>query len=196
MTARRATTDAVDAKTYDVDAWLAGFTPATVRVRLFKAGHLMGKIDELEQQIKDATPKEDAEQSVADGQLLATLQGRHSALIDEFEASVEWFEFRALSDLHTEAAIAKANRHGHKIDLDHPTPEAMSALRMYQMAETCVSHPGITGEAFIALQRHIGDAPMVALATGWMQSIGLGDPEAPFSQEPSPTPTTPASSES
>lgn len=180
-----------DPKDFNVEAFLGRFTQPTVKVPLYRRADLLPEIDRLDDLIGKASD-EPADQGVADDSAAdrATLTLQRNQIVADLESSAEWFEFTPLSDPVRVRAQATAEKAGHIIDLANVTAEQVLVLRSYQMAETCISHPGITGAAFLALQEKMGDATFIYLLRKWLAVQGVGDPDAPFSPPVSPTPTT------
>jgi hypothetical protein len=180
----------MDPKKFDLDAFLGMFTPPTVTVPLYKRADLLPELDRLDEQIARAEKHDaQADQSVSDGGGAEALIAKRNELLAELEASAEQFEFKALSGPLIEKALQSAKDAGETL-ADPVDADTALTLRFYQMAETCISHPGITPAAFRGLWERMGEATMVYMIGRWLAVQGLGDPDAPFSQPASPTPTT------
>jgi hypothetical protein len=175
------TTD-LDAATFDVDAFARGFTPATFTVTLFRRGDLIPKLAELAEKVRAAEPSE--ETSFGDDAEYVRLVAEHNAMAEELSASGEKFEFLPMDK-------RLAQRAGEKAKADGVNSEDLNALGWYAVAETCISHPGITGKAFLAIQERIGDFAMASFDQAWAQGQQVGGQlTAPFSPSALPTPDT------
>lgn len=170
----------LDAATFDVEAWINGFVPATVTATLFRRGDLIPKLAELAAKVKAAQPSE--ETSFGDDAEYVRLVDEHNAVAAELEASGEKFEFLPMDR-------RMAIRAGEKAAADGVDPKDLDSLGWYAIAESCTSHPWITGQAFIALRERLGDYALSAFNAAWEQGQQVGGQlAAPFLQSASPTP--------
>lgn len=181
-----------DASTFDVAAFIQGFKPAVVQAKLHKRGDLLPRMDALLkeiQAIKDAGGA-DVERSFSDTDPLIAKTAEYNALQDEFTVGgFELFEFRPKT-----ARLDKAARDAFKASRYADLPDKNEReywATLYLMAATCTSHPGITAEAFEALEDTLGETALQPLALAFLRAYsGGGEPDATFLQSPSPTPTT------
>ena len=168
---------------FDVEGWLRGFKPATVKATLFRRGDLIPRIIELQARIGKIAPSE--ETSIGDDEEYVRLVTEHNALAEELQASGEVFEFLPMDQTMVKAAAAKAAADG--ID-QKDDPEGWG---IYLIAETCVSHPWLTGAHLIALRKEIGDVALSNLGAAFNEAQELGaQVDAPFSPLPLLTPGT------
>jgi len=173
-----------DPATFDVEAFIQGLQPATYRAALYKKPALGERITELEKQIAELQGKSKRERSMAEGSDLDSLIAEHNALVDEFSAAVEWFEFRPPTFEDNKAAREA-------VEADGIDESAEMSFVCYQMAQTCISHPGITGAAFDAIRKALGDSAINGLSSAWVKSLSAGGERlVPFSHLPLGTPTT------
>lgn len=174
-----------DAKSFDINGFLANFEQAHFPVRVPTRADLLPKIEELRKQIDDFP--EDEEMAVSDTGSRNKLIREHNKLVEEFEANHLKFVFRPGCITDEITARAKAKDAG----LDFEADGSAEQLLSYRWAETCIEPAGITAEAFNALRQKIGDIALGILAKTWeAASYGGSNIDAPFSPRPLPIPTS------
>jgi hypothetical protein len=179
----RAARTTVDPSTFDVDGWISKFKPPVVRVPLFARADLIPRIVELQAAADQAAPKDGAETSFADGADHVAIVDECNALIEDLEASAEWFEFGPGTKPKMDAAKAAA-------DADGIAEDDVESRAIYEMAATLISPP-IPGAALVALRDVVGDPAFNTLYTGWQEALTLSKSVGPdFLHKRSPTPVT------
>ncbi|WP_029135327.1 hypothetical protein [Nakamurella lactea] len=181
----------VDAKSFDLDAFLGNFTAPNWKVRIPTRGDLLVEIERLRVEIAAIEAAESGDEAVGDGRSKTKLITEHNKLVDQFEAENVEFTFRPTNiDDHI---TARANAQADGLDLS--AEGSAERLLPYQWAVACVEPAGITAQAFIALRERVGDAALGILHAMWLKANnGGGLIEAPFSPKSLPTPTTAARS--
>jgi hypothetical protein len=116
---------------------------------------------------------------------------RFNALYREFEdGGYELFEFRPRNKRIQETTYAEWQEKYQATD-----DEMRTKLILLRMAATCVSHPGITLEAFEAFEDEYGDSALASLFQAFKDAYESGgEPDAPFLPLPLPDPGTGGSS--
>jgi hypothetical protein len=188
-----ATTAQDDAATFDVAAWLEdlqhqGLKPRNVVVRLHFRADLL---PEIQQTLDELSKVEESpnETGVDDDDPAVALLQRYNDLVAEFEAGGSLpFEFRPMNTRIQNSTFAEWQER-------YPDDKERRWLLLMRMAASCVSHPGITPEAFDAFEEHYGSAVFATLMTGFVEAYNAGgEPTAPFLPKPLPTRDTGGSS--
>lgn len=154
----------------DVEAWLNGFTPATVKATLFRKGHLLPRILELQNQAKALTPSEDT--GVDDDEKYVAVVEEHNRLAAELHESGEVFEFVPFDQIMVKRAREKAEADG----VTDEDEDGRMTFGYYLIAETCVSHPFLTGKVLLQLREKLGDIALNAFGEAFneAQQVGSG----------------------
>jgi hypothetical protein len=189
MTARRTTQpqSTADPAKFDVEGFASKFKPPLVSAKMFHRADLIRPLKDLLDQIEKARDAEPAERSFAETDPLIELIEQYNAMQAEFEAGgFELFEFRP--------ATSKLLRHMRVEWLagSHKDDDEWATLML--MARTCVSHPGITADAFDRLWDDHGDEGFGPVMLAVTNSMSGGGVSAPFLPLPLPTPATVAPS--
>jgi hypothetical protein len=175
---------------FDVEGFLGNFKPAIVEGKVYQRADLLPRLTILRDEVKQLNEKVVAEVAFDETDEL-------SAKVIEFQnLQQEYLDggFRTLAflpkDKDSEIAARVAfqtskHKRGPKDQRDY-----WATLSL--MAEMCVEPKGITPDALHQLYCNIGDAGMVDVTRAWLTAFsGGGQPDAPFSPVPSPTPGTP-----
>jgi hypothetical protein len=192
MVTKKPVTAQPEAATFDVEAWLEdlqhqGLKPRNVVVQLHVRADLLPKIQSLLSEIQKLEEGPEREVGVDEADPLTELVAEYNALVDEFQnGGVVPFEFRPrTSKIQKETYAAWQAKYGAN-SADH-----REELILIRMAAACVSHPGITAEAFRAFENLYGTPALETLVGGFVEAYeGGGEPTAPFLPRPSPTPDT------
>jgi hypothetical protein len=203
VTRKAANTTAVNgvlgngAASFDVEAWLKslkkkGMKPANRQIKMHFRADLIPQLRDLLTQIdalQDDEHREETGMDEVDPLTDAIL--RFNAMQQEFEAGgYELFEFRPRNKRIQETTFAEWQE---KYSADDD--EQRTRLILLRMAATCVSHPGITMEAFEAFEEEYGDAALASLFQAFRDAYESGgEPDAPFLPIALPTPGTGGSS--
>lgn len=170
---RSAVQTTVDPAVFDIAGFISGFVPAVVPVKLFRRGDLQGKLTVLRDRINAADSAERVESSIADEDPVTAMVAEYNAVLEEYEADYELFEFHPQISNQHKAVVAEWEASPHKDDNEY--------LTLMLMASACVSHPGITADTFKAMLEKLGDLAMVPLIQGFVAGYGGGgEPTAPF----------------
>jgi hypothetical protein len=203
VTRKAANTTAVDAvlgndaASFDVNAWLKslkkkGMKPANKQIRMHFRADLIPQLRDLLAQ-KEALEEDDNREEVGadDVDPLTDVVLRFNALYREFEdGGYELFEFRPRNKRIQETTYAEWQEKYQATD-----DEMRTKLILLRMAATCVSHPGITLEAFEAFEDEYGDSALASLFQAFKDAYESGgEPDAPFLPLPLPDPGTGGSS--
>jgi hypothetical protein len=203
VTRKAANTTAVDAvlgngaAAFDVNAWLKslkkkGMKPANKQIRMHFRADLIPQLRDLLAQ-KEALEEDDNREEVGadDVDPLTDVVLRFNALYREFEdGGYELFEFRPRNKRIQETTYAEWQEKYQATD-----DEMRTKLILLRMAATCVSHPGITLEAFEAFEDEYGDSALASLFQAFKDAYESGgEPDAPFLPLPLPDPGTGGSS--
>jgi hypothetical protein len=197
VTRKAAGTTAVDgAASFDVEAWLKslkkkGMKPANKQIKMHFRADLIPQLRDLFVQIDALQEAEQVEVGADDTDPLTDAILRFNALQQEFEdGGFELFEFRPRNKRIQETTFAEWSE---KYSADDD--ESRTKLILLRMAATCVSHPGITLEAFEAFEDEYGDSALASLFQAFKDAYESGgEPEAPFLPLPLPGPVTGGSS--
>jgi hypothetical protein len=186
-----------DAASFDVNAWLKslkkkGMKPANKQIRMHFRADLIPQLRDLLAQ-KEALEEDDNREEVGadDVDPLTDVVLRFNALYREFEdGGYELFEFRPRNKRIQETTYAEWQEKYQATD-----DEMRTKLILLRMAATCVSHPGITLEAFEAFEDEYGDSALASLFQAFKDAYESGgEPDAPFLPLPLPDPGTGGSS--
>jgi len=205
VTRKSANTTAVDAvlasnngsASFDVEAWLKslkkkGMKPANKQIKMHFRADLIPQLRDLLTQIDALQEDENREEVGADDvDPLTAAVLRFNAMQQEFEdGGYELFEFRPRNKRIQDTTYAEWQEKYAAGD-----DEQRTKLILLRMAATCVSHPGITMEAFEAFEEEYGDSALASLFNAFRDAYESGgEPDAPFLPMPLPTPGTGASS--
>jgi len=186
-----------DPATFDVQAWLKslkkkGMKPANKQIKMHFRADLIPQLADLHVRIealREDDTREEAGVDEVDPLTDAIL--RFNTLLREFEdGGYELFEFRPRNKRIQDTTYAEWQEKYAAGD-----DEQRTKLILLRMAATCVSHPGITMEAFEAFEEEYGDSALASLFNAFRDAYESGgEPDAPFLPMPLPTPGTGASS--
>jgi hypothetical protein len=204
VTRKAANTTAVDAvlskdsAQFDVESWLKslkkkGMKPANKQIKMHFRADLIPQLRDLFEQIDAMQEAENREEVGADDvDPLTDAILKFNALTAEFEAGgYELFEFRPRNKRIQESTFAEWQEKYSATD-----DESRTKLILLRMAATCVSHPGITLEAFEAFEEEYGDSALASLFQAFRDAYESGgEPDAPFLPLPLPD-LTPGTSSS
>jgi hypothetical protein len=203
VTRKAANTTAVQAvignepASFDVEAWLKslkkkGMKPANKQIKMHFRADLIPQLRDLLVQIEALQEDENREETGVDEvDPLTDAILRFNATQAEFEdGGYELFEFRPRNKRIQETTYAEWQA---KYSADDD--EMRTKLILLRMAATCVSHPGITLEAFEAFEDEYGDSALASLFNAFRDAYESGgEPEAPFLPLPLPAQSTGTSS--
>ena len=203
VTRKAANTTAVQAvvgnepASFDVEAWLKslkkkGMKPANKQIKMHFRADLIPQLRDLLVQIEALQEDENREETGMDEvDPLTDAILRFNAMQAEFEdGGYELFEFRPRNKRIQDTTYAEWAERFKETD-----DEQRTKLILMRMAATCVSHPGITAEAFEAFEDEYGDSALASLFNAFRDAYESGgEPEAPFLPLPLPAPGTGTSS--
>ncbi len=185
-----------DSAQFDVESWLKslkkkGMKPANKQIKMHFRADLIPQLRDLFVQIDALQEAEQVEVGADDVDPLTDAILRFNALTAEFEAGgYELFEFRPRNKRIQESTFAEWQEKYSATD-----DESRTKLILLRMAATCVSHPGITLEAFEAFEEEYGDSALASLFQAFRDAYESGgEPDAPFLPLPLPGPGTGGSS--
>lgn len=198
MVTRKAAVTAVDgAASFDVEAWLKslkrkGMKPANKQIKMHFRADLIPKLRDLFEQIDALQSDEHREEAGVDEvDPLTDAILKFNAMQREFEdGGFELFEFRPRNKRIQDTTYAEWQEKYKDTD-----DEARTKLILLRMAATCVSHPGITADAFAAFEDEFGDSALASLFNAFLAAYESGgEPDAPFLPLPLPGQETGGSS--
>jgi hypothetical protein len=150
---------------FDVEGWITGFKPMLVKAKMFRRADLIPRIIELQAEAVKLAPKED--DGVDDSAGYVAVVEEHNRLAETLEASAEVFEFLPMDADMVKSASEKA-------DADGVPEDDKQARGTYLIAETCVSHPWLTGKHLAMLRKQLGDAALNSLGEAFNEAQQLG----------------------
>jgi hypothetical protein len=186
-----------DPATFDVQAWLKslkkkGMKPANKQIKMHFRADLIPQLRDLLAQIEALQEDENREETGMDEvDPLTDAILKFNATQQEFEdGGYELFEFRPRNKRIQDTTYAEWSEKFKDTD-----DEQRTKLILMRMAATCVSHPGITAEAFEAFEDEYGDSALASLFNAFKDAYESGgEPDAPFLPLPLPAPGTGTSS--
>lgn len=189
MVTKRAAATKLDPKVFDFNSLVAkSRAPKPVTVSVFLRADLVAPIREVKEQIAKFEASKDAERAIGDEAVdVEALWAENDELVTDFNASEVQFEFRArkFSDItNARAAMVRDN-----IDLADDNSGELSVS--YALAETCMNAT-MSGGEWHQWREQIGETAFSPLVQAMIEAdSGIGV-SAPFSQRPSPGPTSEA----
>lgn len=123
----------IDEETFDLDAWIDGVEPTTRSVRIYQRADLLGRYDELEQELRVAKKVPEKDRGVAD-RGPQSIEQEMFLVAQQLEDSARWFKIRGMSDAARDK-IEKPLRK-QKVDQDD--------IDMRVLSEAIVSPRGVT----------------------------------------------------
>lgn len=168
---------------FDVEAWLKslkkkGMKPANKQIKMHFRADLIPQLRDLLEQIDALQGDEHREEVGADDvDPLTDAILRFNELQQQFEdGGYELFEFRPRNKRIQDTTFEEWQAKYAATD-----DEQRTKLILMRMAATCVSHPGITAEAFEAFEDEYGDSALASLFQAFKDAYESGgEPDAPF----------------
>lgn len=167
--------DTLNPAAFDLDAWIEGASRPERTVTLYRDGHLLAELDDLEARIKTAKAVPADERGITDDSPQA-LQEQWDGVAERFAASALQVRVRAI----TNAEYAEAHKAGRKAAGGKDDPEMIG---LHVVAAAVVSPP-MTVEQVSRLRDRIGEAQigLLAVAADELRRKGLPKVSAPFSR--------------
>lgn len=186
VTARKAMETKItdnDPAVFDVEQWIKrlkdkGMKAATVKLKLHYRTDLIPRIQELGAEIEALQSDEDREYGVDEVDPLDAATVELRALEQEFrDGGFEEFEFRPRNRRIQDDTYRAWQAAG----FDDETDKDRRQLMLMRMSATCLSHPGITPEAWEAFEDEYGDTAFGLLLAAFIEGYTAGgEPDAPF----------------
>lgn len=186
VTARKAVETKItdtDPAVFDAERWIKnlkskGMKAATVKLKLHYRTDLIPRIQELAEEIDRLQTDEDREVGLDDVDELGAAAVELRALEEEFrDGGFEEFEFRPRNRRIQDDTYRAWQAAGY----DDENDTDRRHLMLMRMSATCLSHPGITPEAWEAFEDEYGDTAFGLLLAAFIEGYTAGgEPDAPF----------------
>lgn len=181
--------NSLEPASFDVEGFLGDFKPSIVTAKVYHRADLMPRLSVLKDEVKEMSELPAQETSYAEGDALSAkvieFQNLQKEYLDGGYTEVSFIPRDKDAEIRARIKF-QASKHS-----SGPKDQQDYWATLYLMAEMAVRPRNLSAEAIHKLSKTVGDAGMFDVTRSWLIAFGGGgQPDAPFSPMPLPTPGT------